>query len=243
MVRHGMPGGCLNTTVANADERAAAAAPLAAAIANFAHELANPLNTIAMTSELARRMLARGQGEKAMHALENIGADCNRCARLLRDAQDFLSMEIGEISSEVDLEALLEEAGEPLKKRGEIAQSASSSRYLLHGDARALRRMFSELLSNAFEHGARRLEVDLGSDGRQLCIRFRDDGPGIDPAVMPRIFDPFFSTDRQQRSGIGLAIARAVAEAHGGDVDAERAEQGAAFRVRLPLEVVATGES
>jgi len=161
MVRHGMPGGCLNTTVANADERAAAAAPLAAAIANFAHELANPLNTIAMTSELARRMLARGQGEKAMHALENIGADCNRCARLLRDAQDFLSMEIGEISSEVDLEALLEEAGEPLKKRGEIAQSASSSRYLLHGDARALRRMFSELLSNAFDHGARRLSEKL----------------------------------------------------------------------------------
>ena len=228
----------MNRSAANAAQFAqspAESVPVATALSDLAHELANPLNAIAITNELAKRMLARGQYEQVARALDAIGADCDRCGRLLRDAQDFFSMEIGEVCSEIDLSALLEEAAQPLSGRGEIERRDTPSQYLLRGDARALRRLFSELLRNAFDHGARRVQIDTSGDGRQVCLRFRDDGPGIDPAVLPRIFDPFFSTERERHSGTGLALARKVAQAHGGTVDTEHSERGAALRVKLPV--------
>ena len=228
----------MNRSAANAEhvvQSPAEPAGVIAALGDLAHELANPLNAIAITNELAKRMLARGQYEQAARALDAIGADCARCGRLLRDAQEYFSMEVGEVSSEIDLSALLEEAARPHGGRGEIERPDPPSQYLLRGDARALRRLFSELLRNAFDHGARRVQIETSGDGRQVCLRFRDDGPGIDPSVLPRIFDPFFSTERQQHSGTGLALARRIAQAHGGDVEAESSEHGAALRVKLPV--------
>ena len=68
-------------------------------------------------------------------------------------------------------------------------------------------------------------------------VEVQDNGPGIPPEVMPRIFDPFFSTKpKQQGSGLGLPITREIIEAHGGriEVESERG-RGALFRVRLPI--------
>jgi signal transduction histidine kinase len=203
-------------------------------IGNLAHELANPLNAIAITTHLAKRMLARGDSAAAAEALNTIGADCDRCARLLRDAQEYLSLAIHRPRDTVDLAAMLDEVSQPLRVRGEVAIHASNA-CRVEGDAPALRRLFREVLCNAFDHGAHRVSVDLECDGSEVNTRISDDGPGIDPALRARIFDAFYSTQRQHHSGTGLAVARSIAQAHRGDIEIEDAGRGAVFRVTLPV--------
>jgi two-component system sensor histidine kinase FlrB len=72
-------------------------------------------------------------------------------------------------------------------------------------------------------------------DGRIAVVAVEDDGPGLAPEVLPRVFDPFFTT-RSEGTGLGLAISRRIAEAHGGDLVAENHERGGArFVLSVPL--------
>ena len=214
--------------------RREADAPVSSDIANLSHELANPINAIALTTELAKRLLARGQTAQAAEALDAIAADCDRCTRLLRDAQDYLALEIHPVHEKIDLTAMLEDIARPLRARGEIAIAAPTEDCRVEGDVQALRRLFREVLRNAFDHGARRVEVALRCDAHAVHVRIGDDGPGIDPAQRTRVFEAFFSTQRQQHSGTGLSLARLIARAHEGDIEVESAEQGTVFRVTLP---------
>jgi signal transduction histidine kinase len=209
---------------------------IAQVIGDLAHELVNPLNAAAMSTELAKLMLARGQYEKASEALDRIGGDCMRCARILRDAQDYLTFSINEPEPDVDPVVSLEEASKMLGDRGEIASDATAGAFHVDGDPTALRRMFTELLRNAFDHGASRVEIHAAGDGDALRIRIADNGPGIQPVHLPRVFDPFFSTRRDQHSGVGLSIARRIAQAHGGQLVVQSAGTRAVFELTLPLQ-------
>lgn len=100
------------------------------------------------------------------------------------------------------------------------------------------------LLVNATEampHGGL-LEVSTEMDAAsgQARIRMRDSGVGIPPEVLPRIFDPFFTAkEEQQRTGLGLAVARSIMEQHGGEITVESAPgQGTGFVVALPVVTV-----
>lgn len=208
---------------------------IAQVIGDLAHELVNPLNAAAMSTELAKLMLARGQYDKAGEALDRIRGDCMRCARILRDAQDYLTVAIGQREPGIDPVAPLDEAIKMLSDRGEIVSDAASGAYSVHGDPTALRRLFTELLRNAFDHGASRIEIHADRAHDNLRVRIADNGPGIQPIHLPRVFDPFFSTRRDQHSGVGLATARRIAQAHGGSLDAESTGSGAVFVVRLPI--------
>lgn len=209
---------------------------VARVIGDLAHELVNPLNAAAMSTELAKLMLSRGQYEKAAEALDRIGGDCMRCARILRDAQDYLTVAIDPSQQGIDPIVPLEEASKMLSDRGEIASDATTDTFRMNGDPVALRRMFTELLRNTFDHGASRVEIHVARAGDSLHVSITDNGPGIQPVHRARVFDPFFSTRRDQHSGVGLAIARKIAQAHGGDLTVESAAgEGAVFTVRLPL--------
>lgn len=209
-------------------------ADIAQVIGDLAHELVNPLNAAAMSTELAKLMLARGQYEKAAEALDRIGGDCMRCARILRDAQDYLTATISE-PREVDPIVPLEEASKMLSDRGEIASDAAAGAYRAEADPIALRRMFTELLRNAFDHGATRVDIHVERVAGALRVHIHDNGPGIQPVHLPRVFDPFFSTKRDRHSGVGLAIARRIARAHGGDLAVESVDGGSVFIATLPL--------
>lgn len=106
------------------------------------------------------------------------------------------------------------------------------------GNLDALAGAFSNLIDNAIDHGgagvtieiAARVDADAG-----LTLVFEDDGPGIDPLVMPRIFDPFFTT-RERGTGLGLAVVQSVVLEHAGSLCVGVATRGGArFDVRLPL--------
>ncbi|HET6912195.1 MAG TPA: HAMP domain-containing sensor histidine kinase [Rhodanobacteraceae bacterium] len=223
-----------------AEDKASRPAPkldggIARVIGDLAHELVNPLNAAAMSTELAKLMLSRGQYDRAAEALDRIGGDCMRCARILRDAQDYLTVAVDPSQEGVDPVVALEEASKMLSDRGEIASDAALDAFRMEGDPVALRRMFTELLRNAFDHGASRVDITAARAGDSLRIRIADNGPGIQPVHLARVFDPFFSTRRDEHSGVGLAIARQIAQAHGGDLTMESGAGGAVFCADLPL--------
>lgn len=102
-----------------------------------------------------------------------------------------------------------------------------------------LNQVFINLLMNAIDALAAdgRLGLVLERDGEDVCVRVRDDGPGIAPEVLPRIFEPFVTTKEAGRgTGLGLAISHAIVARHGGRIEVATAVgKGTTFTVRLPI--------
>ena len=135
-------------------------------------------------------------------------------------------------------------------KRGDVKVDVNVPVTLppLQGDPHQFRQLFTNLLVNAFEAlsgagtvriTASALDEDIVRGGDQpepmiqICIA--DDGPGVPPEVVDRIFSPFFTT-KPQGSGLGLAIVRKIVDAHDGRIDvSSRAGAGTTFRVTVPV--------
>ncbi|MCB1785284.1 MAG: histidine kinase [Chromatiaceae bacterium] len=114
----------------------------------------------------------------------------------------------------------------------------ATPRRLIAGNLDALAGAFSNLIDNALNHGGQGVGIRIracGGSEELLLLQFDDDGPGIEPGVMPRIFDPFFTT-RERGTGLGLAVVQAVVLEHGGAVRAAASPLGGArFEIQLPL--------
>ena len=102
-----------------------------------------------------------------------------------------------------------------------------------------IREVLANLVANAIRHtpaGGRVTLAGAIEAGRWVRLEVRDTGAGIDPALLPRIFDRFVTGDDSRGTGLGLAIARQLVLAHGGEIDAESSPGGGTtIRVRLPL--------
>jgi signal transduction histidine kinase len=115
------------------------------------------------------------------------------------------------------------------------------------GDEERLGQVVNNLLLNALRYASARpgaVRVHITREGDDACLMVEDDGPGLPPDALERIFERFTRLDRARSRthggfGLGLAIVRHVVEAHGGQVSAENAPAGGArFRVRLPAHTV-----
>ena len=104
-------------------------------------------------------------------------------------------------------------------------------------DPDQMRQVFWNLLANAaqaVDGPSGHIRVACGADGRGARVAVADDGPGIAPSDLPRLFEPFYTTKREG-TGLGLATVQRIVDAHGGTVEVESAPgRGAAFTVRLP---------
>ena len=98
-----------------------------------------------------------------------------------------------------------------------------------------LRAVLVNLVENALRHGAGQpVQVRLGSRDQRLTISVRDHGPGISDANQARLFQRFFTTERDRGgTGLGLSIVKAIAEARGGEVSADSGPSGSTFHVLL----------
>jgi signal transduction histidine kinase len=102
-------------------------------------------------------------------------------------------------------------------------------------DAELLRQAFVNLSVNAIQAMAQggKLSVRALARGDAVLIEFEDTGPGVPPEVREHIFEPFFTT-KEKGTGLGLAMVRQAAEAHGGKAEVENTGHGALFRIRIP---------
>jgi two-component system sensor histidine kinase BaeS len=112
---------------------------------------------------------------------------------------------------------------------------------LLDVDPIRIREVLANLVDNGIRHtpagGSVRLDGTVSGSGEVAVLRVADTGPGIDPAVLPQLFDRFAKGPGSRGSGLGLAIARGLVEAHGGSIDAANEPgSGAVFTIRLPVE-------
>ena len=218
-------------------------------VANVSHELKTPLAAIRGYAET----LVDGAVDERATALrfsERILEQCRRLSELLDDLLTLSRLESTEpfrATEPVALAALAEEAielvaGRAATRQVEVALTAAEA-LIVTGDAEGLLRLFTNLLDNAIKYNreAGRVEVRLLRRDALAVIEVQDQGIGIAPAHLPRIFERFYRVDsgRTRESGgtgLGLAIVKHVAQAHGGRVEvASEPGRGSTFRVYLPL--------
>jgi signal transduction histidine kinase len=206
----------------------------------LAHEIRNPLGSISLFASLLERDLDDCSNEVALvrkiqngvRNLDDIVSDVLAFAR--PDVMDRRHVRICEVvSSAIGL------ADPRFQKDGVAVELTNLSRdIVILADAGQLQRALLNLLLNAAE------ACDAGGfvrvSGRRINdeaveIHVADDGPGIEPEVMDRIFNPFFTT-KDSGTGLGLAIVHRIVESHGGTIRAGNMPGGgAAFSIRLPL--------
>jgi signal transduction histidine kinase/HAMP domain-containing protein len=206
-----------------------------------AHEIKNPLTPIQLTAEHLRAVAERGDPNLPQvvdHAVENILRQVVTLRETSREFSDYASLRQVR-RTPLDLQKLLSEiaAGyEESRERGiEFeADIAPSTPRIFHGDERLLRGAVANLIENAFQAAAGG-RVRLASHGvdSKVVIDVEDTGPGVAPELLPKIFDPYFST-KSTGTGLGLAIARKAIEEHGGFIRAENVHPGLRVVIELP---------
>lgn len=214
--------------------------------ADASHELRTPLALMRTTAEVALKTTdttERGQ------ALEAIVAEIETTSHLVDKLLLIARTDAGEPVLElrlVDLTKVLEEVCTQvavLARAKSLNLSVAMPDVHIHvnADAQALRQLFVLLIDNAIKYtpGGGDVEVRLEMDN-QAIVTITDTGIGIDDAELPHIFERFYRVDRarsreQGGAGLGLAIARWIARAHGGEVSAQsQPGVGSVFIVRLP---------
>ncbi|MBI2567578.1 MAG: PAS domain S-box protein [Candidatus Schekmanbacteria bacterium] len=219
-------------------------------LATLGHELRNPLAAIRTATELL--MTGDADGDSFAEPLRVLDRQSAHMAKLIDGLLDVARVARGKIQLSkqlLDLTPLVRNVVEDRSRsagdRGqEIRLEAPAAPVWVLGDACRLVQIADNLVSNAVKfsagHGA--IAVRLTADAHTASLTVRDQGPGIESALLPRIFEPFLQAEKtMDRSasglGLGLALVKGLVELHGGSVTASSAGAGlgAEFLVSLPI--------
>lgn len=142
--------------------------------------------------------------------------------------------------TKLELASLLESIIDEAAETGGQASVELGEKIIIDGDPIALRRLLTNLVENGLKYGGS-VQGRVRAEGRLAVIEIDDNGPGIVPAELDRVFEPFFRSEPSRNRetggiGLGLAVVRSVARAHGGDATLHnRPEGGLRARVELPF--------
>jgi len=230
-----------------ADLRAALAsrarlAALGEAVAKINHDLRNMLTS----AQLASERLASSGDPRVAQALPRLERALNRALTLATNVLAFGRSEepppdVRPTALRAALEAAAEDAG--LTAGGVRLHAVIDPEVVARADPEQLHRILVNLLKNAREAiegeasrgGVGRVEASVSTPASWTVIRLADDGPGLPERARAHLFQPFAGSARRGGAGLGLAIARELAQAHGGDLTlVETGRGGAVFEVRLP---------
>jgi signal transduction histidine kinase len=199
-------------------------------IAAIAHDLRTPLMRLGLRIETAPEALR----DTCENDIREMQAMISAAMTYVRDTSK------PGVRRPLDLRSLAETVVDDLSDHGEAVSLDTGEPLVLDGNPVALKAMLSNLVCNAVKYGGG-AEVSLARIDGHAVIEVRDDGPGIPSEDLERVFEPFFRGERSRNRdtggiGLGLASARAVARAHGGDVMLENRESaGLLARVTLPV--------
>ena len=171
---------------------------------------------------------------------EAVLSDVDQMERMISAVLSFIkdAHEPSERTS-LDLLSLLECVVDDAAAAGADVSLISDATVVVEADPLALQRLFENLIDNAAKYGKRSTVRLFQADG-EAVVEIADQGPGIAPADMARVFEPFYRAEAARTLdgsgvGLGLAVARSIAIAHGGDVTLASTDRGLVARVMLPL--------
>jgi signal transduction histidine kinase len=215
-------------------------------VADAAHELRSPLASMRAQLEVAG---AHPERVDTARLAGGVLADTLRLGRIVEDLLALARLDerpASVLAGELELGEVAREVAERLPREGAEVVLALDGGTRVRGDRHALGRVVQNLLDNAVRHAASRVELSVGAEGGLAVLSVTDDGPGIPPADRERVFERFTRLDDarardQGGAGLGLAIAREIVRAHGGELTAEGGAEGARLVVRLPAEARPAG--
>ena len=213
-------------------------------LAGVAHELNNPLTAILGVTELLGDR--EGLDESVKRQLDLTHRQARRAARIVQNLLDF-SRPAAPQKKLLDVNGIVERTLQLhehslSRNRIEVDFIPLADPPGVVGDANQLMQIFLNLLTNAEYaiHEVRdsgQVRIRISKDDSRLAVTFQDDGVGISPEALPRIFDPFYTTKRPGGgTGLGLSICMSIVREHGGIIEAESLPAGgSAFTVYLPV--------
>jgi len=227
------------------EARAAAEASTAAKdrfLAIVSHELRQPLQAILVGIQVMALRSSRDQG---VHAREVVSRQARQMVRVIDDLLESSRV----VRGDVEMRREIADARDVVRDALDATMPTNGDRrsvdvvmpkqpVLLNADPARLRQVVQNLLANAvrFTRPHDRISVEVASVDSQVMIRVRDSGAGIEPAMLPRIFDLFAKGDQSGGFGIGLSVVKRLVELHGGVIEARSAGPGSGseFVVQLP---------
>ncbi len=216
-------------------------------VADIAHELRTPLSVMQINLEAMADELLPSSPEE----MDRLHLEVLRLSRLVEDLRLLSLADAGTLQmrhDRLDANALVENAVQRMKSQAEarsviLEASIANKPAPITGDEDKLQQVLANLIANAlrFTPSGKRVMVSTQVNRRQVMLRVADEGPGIDPADLPDLFERFYKGDRSRSrnesgSGLGLSIVKQLVELHGGKVQADLPESGGlAITIWLPV--------
>ncbi|WP_457555333.1 two-component system sensor histidine kinase NtrB [Candidatus Pyrohabitans sp.] len=204
--------------------------------AGVAHEINNPLTSVALiTGQLLREV----KEESVLKKLRIIEEQVEGAARIARSLLNFARQVTPQIA-QVEINTLIERVVDELELQMKdiVVRKSLSDVPPIMGDELQLRQVFINILLNAVQaiNGAGEIRISTWSNAGEVFVRICDTGMGIPEEHLTRIFEPFFTTrELGEGTGLGLAIAHGIVERHGGRIEVDsRPGEGSCFTVVLP---------
>ncbi|MFH9863761.1 sensor histidine kinase [Streptomyces sp. NPDC017202] len=264
-VRADAPGGgpeveelrtAFNTMLEHIDDslavRAEAEQRLRRFVADASHELRTPLMSVRGYADLFQYAAANEPGERDRH-LARLRAEAARMGVLLDDLLLLARLDAAEVETplrteDADLVELVEQAADAFRASHPgrpLTVAPGPAPVRLRLDPQRVRQVLDNLLTNAAVHTppGTPVSVEVSSAARSVRVRVVDEGPGIPPGDRDRVFDRFYRVDKARSrdrggSGLGLAVARSLVEAHGGTLGLDDDPARTVFTLTLPLRPV-----
>jgi two-component system, OmpR family, sensor kinase len=210
----------------------------------LAHDLRNYLTPIRGRLELLHRRAQREQHTTNLYDVQELHRSVDRLGQLISELLDIARIDQGlfELDPEpMDVVALARDAAQAVQVVGTPIQVETPPEFAVTADRARVRQALENLLANAVQHAPAGTTVILEVFGEHhlgqswVTIRVSDQGPGIDPALLPRLFDRFARSSRSAGLGMGLYLARQIAEAHHGRLEVTSSPgAGTQFRLSFP---------
>ena len=213
--------------------------------ASLTHQLNQPIGAILMNAEEIQRMLESAEPdlESLRAAVGDIIQDDLRATATIKGLRNFFRKSEAEKTQlylrEVVADVVRMVRSDSMLRNVSLAFEAPAERIRLAGDRIQLQQVILNLVLNAFDavsenEDLREVSVSMSADKDEVRVAVRDSGNGIDPVAIEHIFEPFFTT-KPKGMGMGLAIARSIIKAHGGQISARRnPDRGSTFEIVLP---------
>jgi two-component system, OmpR family, sensor kinase len=211
----------------------------------LAHDLGNALTPIKGRLQMIARRSQREGRDRDLSDVRDISRSVDRVQRIISDLLDASRLEEGIFSlscAPVDLVALIEEVAQERRSVWPNIATRPIDELIINIDESRISQVLENLINNATHYAPDgsaiviRVGVETRQDGSWAIVTVHDDGPGIPPDVMPRLFTRFASGPHSTGLGLGLYLARSIAEAHGGTLTVDSTgTSGTTFLLALPM--------